>query len=335
MAEKKPFQLISKVRCAHRSRLNAAQQQTYDLIAEAMARRETSVRVRGRLGEDLTEIFKAVIHDQPFLFDVNRTEVSGTSSPIMSTIRWEYRMPDEEAERCRVQINAELRRILGMLPDSKDAVATERAIHDLILTLGIRKPQSGRGEWWTHTIIGPLLYRETVCEGAAQLFYTLCLLKGVPCRMVTGKGNGRVEGPGPHAWNMVRLGSQFAHVDAYWDLCLTFPGEPLCYDYFNLQDTQMALDHTWDREKFPVSTAESHSWFVKHGAEIDTPEELRALLVRLSDCGATEAAARFRRAVEKDAVAGVMRDACQNIFRRRLQWDYNDRQRVVHLSVLG
>ena len=59
------------------------------------------------------------------------------------------------------------------------------------------------------------------------------------------------------------------------------------------------------------------------------------MLVRLSDRGATEAAARFRRAVEKDAVAGVMRDACQNIFRRRLQWDYNDRQRVVHMSVLG
>ncbi len=334
MAEKKLFQLISTARCAHRNRLTAEQQQVYDKMVEAAAEHKSSATVRGSIKGKMKDVFSAVLLDQPFLFDMERTNLTLSRSIVSTTISWENRLSDEEAEKYRIRVNEELRRILAMLPDGGNALEMERAIHDLIPALGIRRLPSGEGKWWTHTIVGPLLYKETVCEGLALLFYVLCLLKGVPCQVINGQGNGRVEGPGPHAWNMVRLGSQYAHVDAYWDMCLADGGEKR-YDYFNLQDAQIRLDHTWDTAKFPVCVAERYSWFVRNGAEAGSMDELRQLLDKRFREGDATMRVRFRRPVEREALAAVMRDACNSIFHRGIQWDYNDRQRVVTVTVTG
>lgn len=330
MAQARPFQLISAARCAYRSMLTPVQQHAYDMMTKAMAQRRTSVTITGNIRDDMGEVYEAVLYDQPFLFDLVRTSVRIRRSFAATTVTWAYRLSDEEAEISRVRVNEELRRLLRLLPRGGGVLETETAIHDLMQSMNVRRPGEGEKQWWMHTILGPLLYREAVCEGAALLFQLLCLLRGVPCRMVVGRGS-RIEN-GMHAWSMVRIGSRYVHVDAFWDMCLADGGGAPRYDYFNLQDSRMCLDHAWDAARYPSCTSEDYSWFARNGAEVDTPGELRALMIRRKEAGETGVNVRLRRPVGYDVIAGIMHEACHDVFRRRMQWDFNTTQQVIHLE---
>lgn len=62
-----------------------------------------------------------------------------------------------------------------------------------------------------HSAYSALVMGETVCQGYATAFYRLMRELGLSCRVVSG------DAGGPHAWNMVRIGSYYYLVDATWD----------------------------------------------------------------------------------------------------------------------
>ena len=91
-----------------------------------------------------------------------------------------------------------------------------------------------------HSAYAAMINGTAVCQGFAVLFYRLALELGVDCRYITGTGNG-----GAHAWNIVRLGSLYYHVDATWDQPLFQYG--MDYEYF-LRCGANFLDHTRNEE---------------------------------------------------------------------------------------
>lgn len=63
--------------------------------------------------------------------------------------------------------------------------------------------------------------KKGVCEGYAQLYKTLCLKMGIPCKVVTGYGKTSVEKStkaysSNHSWNLVQSGGKWYPVDATW-----------------------------------------------------------------------------------------------------------------------
>ena len=105
----------------------------------------------------------------------------------------------------------------------------------------------------------------TVCQGYALLYYKMCTEAGVPCRFISGYGysNGTAI---PHAWNIVKIGSKWYHVDPTWD---DTDGvlRDYVYDYFLIGSTQMLKDHALDsayktssfKKKYPVAT-QNYDW---------------------------------------------------------------------------
>jgi len=101
----------------------------------------------------------------------------------------------------------------------------------------------------------------------------LLLQSGIPCTTVTGVANG--EG---HMWNLVQLGSNWYNLDATWN---DTTGGFVSYEYFNLTDADMALDHTFSKDfseiapdklsgvsfnfSRPSCTATEYNYFVKRG----------------------------------------------------------------------
>lgn len=86
----------------------------------------------------------------------------------------------------------------------------------------------------------------TVCQGYALLYYKMCTDAGIPCRFVGGYGTTggyRVS----HAWNLVKMGSKWYHVDVTWD-DTDRTSKPYVYEYFLKGSNQMGLDHTLDAE---------------------------------------------------------------------------------------
>lgn len=92
-----------------------------------------------------------------------------------------------------------------------------------------------------YTAYGALCTGKAVCQGYAVLFYRLCKEAGLSVRVISGTGNG-----GPHAWNIVRIGSKYYNVDCTWD-----GQDATTYNEFLLKSEADFSDHT--RESWEVA----------------------------------------------------------------------------------
>ena len=85
-----------------------------------------------------------------------------------------------------------------------------------------------------YTAYGALCTGKAVCQGYAVLFYRLCKEAGLSVRVISGTGNG-----GPHAWNIVRIGSKYYNVDCTWD-----GQDATTYNEYLLKSEADFKDHT-------------------------------------------------------------------------------------------
>ena len=92
-----------------------------------------------------------------------------------------------------------------------------------------------------YTAYGALCTGKAVCQGYAVLFVRLCKEAGLSVRIISGTGNG-----GPHAWNIVRIGSKYYNMDCTWD-----GQDEATYNEFMLKSEADFRDHT--RESWKVA----------------------------------------------------------------------------------
>lgn len=95
------------------------------------------------------------------------------------------------------------------------------------------------------TDYGALVLGSAVCSGYSKALYRMLNLAGIQNYIVKGYGDNVL-----HTWNIVKVDGKFYHVDSTWDDPV-WVKDTLTYDYFNLTDTQMAKDHTWNRADYP------------------------------------------------------------------------------------
>lgn len=99
-----------------------------------------------------------------------------------------------------------------------------------------------------HTIVGPLVYHKSICEGYSKAFKFLCDYFEIPCLIVSGTGINSITGQTEnHGWNIVQLDdSNYYHIDATWDCANTE------YMYWNRSDFEMSSTHIWNRTEVPI-----------------------------------------------------------------------------------
>lgn len=95
---------------------------------------------------------------------------------------------------------------------------------------------------YSHEIIGPLGQGVGVCEGIAKSVKILCDALGIWCIIAVSDSNPEKKIKYRHAWNVIRIGGKYYHLDATFDNTLG-RGEHVRYDYFNLNDKQIFRDH--------------------------------------------------------------------------------------------
>ncbi len=108
-----------------------------------------------------------------------------------------------------------------------------------------------------HSAYAAIVEKSAVCQGYALLFYRLMLELGVDVRVIVG------DAGGPHAWNIVKLGSVYYNVDSTWDANYAQYIYPLPYEYF-LRCPANFTDHIRDEEytttdfmtEYPMSTTD-------------------------------------------------------------------------------
>ena len=87
---------------------------------------------------------------------------------------------------------------------------------------------------------GPILDGKAVCDGYTTAFMLLCEMSDVHCLRVSG-----AYGQASHSWNKVRVDGAWYNVD----VTLDDPGKGSPkYTYFLVSDSQLAKNHTWEKE---------------------------------------------------------------------------------------
>lgn len=109
----------------------------------------------------------------------------------------------------------------------------------------------------SHTAKGALVKKVAVCDGYAHAFQMIMKKLKIPCRFVVGSSGGV-----GHAWNMVKLGGKWYHVDVTFD-------DPIIngrntnttpyYTYFMKSSSVMKKSHNWVKSKYPKCTSKKYN----------------------------------------------------------------------------
>lgn len=139
---------------------------------------------------------------------------------------------------------SEVKRILGdVLSPGMNNYAKEKAIHDYIVT-NVAYDES----FAEHSAYAALAKGKTVCQGYALLAYKMLNEAGVGVRIISGDARGE-----SHAWNLVNLYGNWTHLDCTWDDPVPDVKGRLLYNYYNLTDSQIGSDHSWEHSKYPAA----------------------------------------------------------------------------------
>jgi len=163
--------------------------------------------------------------------------LSSYSTTIKIEISCVYNMTAEMA----TDLDTRARAIVAIIaPDSMSAFEKERAIHDWIVN-NTQYDQSS-------TIYDPyntLVKHAGVCEGYSLLAQKMFTIAGIKSLVVSGYAHGV-----SHAWNMVYIDNKWRHVDVTWDDPVSSK-DVLRYDYYNITDSKISTNHSWDISKYP------------------------------------------------------------------------------------
>lgn len=159
---------------------------------------------------------------------------------------------------------------LARVAAGKTELEKELYIHDFICENihydKLKKPYS-------HEIIGPLGHGVGVCEGIAKSVKILCDALGLWCIIVISEANPEKKIKYRHAWNIIKIGKNYYHFDATFDLSLS--KHQLRHDYFNLGDDAIFRDHEPIMTSLVACPDHSHFYYLEKKLSFTKTEEVK------------------------------------------------------------
>lgn len=114
----------------------------------------------------------------------------------------------------------------------------------------------GRVPSVSHTAKGALLKKTAVCDGYAHAFDMIMKKLKIKSKFVAGRAGG-----GGHAWNMVKLGGKWYHVDTTFDdpvVNNSNKNTKPYYTYFLKSSSVMKKSHSWKKSRYPKCTSRKY-----------------------------------------------------------------------------
>ncbi|WP_026669055.1 InlB B-repeat-containing protein [Butyrivibrio sp. AE3006] len=171
---------------------------------------------------DWSTIIHALWYDHPeeletILFSQKYSTVTAYSGGVSHYSFYMYNTPGSNYTGNQVaQMESDLKRACNSLYNSlslsgEDA-SKELAIHDALID-AVEYNYDETNKYLKYTAYGALVEKLPVCQGYATAFKMLMDKAGIETHVVSGV-TGSGEG---HAWNVVKLGSDYYEVDTTWD----------------------------------------------------------------------------------------------------------------------
>ena len=237
-------------------RLPKLHQKVYHALYTGLQAVAASISVPRLEGRELAEIYFQIRLDHPEIFYTVSFKWQFAQDASHVEILPEYLFPKAKVEEHRKALAARVQKLArpaAALPEWEK----EAYIHDFVCRNvrydKLKKPYS-------HEILGPLGQGVGVCEGIAKSVKILCDALGIWCMVAVSESNPERGIKYRHAWNIVKLGGQYYHLDCTFDNTLGRDG-PIRYDYFNLSDSHLFRDHQQPVWPLPACPDSGKSWY--------------------------------------------------------------------------
>ncbi len=218
--------------------LSKIQQNTYQAMLTGLRSLSPSFSVPLLEGKQLSEVFQKLRLDHPLLFYAGTFQYRYYPDSNYAELIPEYLFEKGKIQEHQKAMQARIEKLARPMKQSSE---TEKLlyIHDFICQ-NVRYDKLKKQ--YSHEIIGPLGHGVGVCEGMAKAVKALCDAMGLWCIVALSENNPEKGIKYRHAWNVVRVGKTYYHVDCTFDRSLGEP-EAIRYDYFMLSDAQIFRDH--------------------------------------------------------------------------------------------
>lgn len=244
--------------------LGREEKAAYEQMKTGFEQLMPAVRVIRLERERLAEVYLRLKLDTPLLFYVTGYSYRYYPGADHVELIPQYLFDKGKIRTHRQAVSARIQRVIRPL-QGKSQREKELAIHDFILDNvrydKLKKPYS-------HEIIGPLTQGVGVCEGIAKTVKALCDAVGVECIVALGEANPERGVQYRHTWNVLTIDEKRYHMDATFDNSLQRGTHR--YDYFNLDDRHIFLDH--ERLVLPVPQCREDKGYYYRSVSLTKPE---------------------------------------------------------------
>ena len=236
-------------------------------------------------GKELAEIFFRLRLDHPSIFSYvsNFTYRFFDEADILVHLIPEYLFEKKKIKEHQKALEGRITRLLRPMQELTPE-EQEKSIHDFILENVIYDKLQKQ---YSHEIIGPLQHGIGVCEGIAKTVKLFCDRLGIDCLIAVSEADPEHGVRYRHAWNLVKIGGDWMHLDATFDNSLKRYGTKR-YDYYNLDDRQLFRDHQPLIAPVPACTKKDAFYYRVNRLSLTKTEEvgkrLKAVLRKKQPC---------------------------------------------------
>lgn len=187
---------------------------------------------------EMTDIFIKLRLDHPEIFYAVSFQCRYYPNSTSMEVLPEYLFDQGKIKEHQKALKSRIEKLIRPAQEMTE-LQKEQFIHDFICT-NIRYDKLKKQ--YSHEIIGPLGHGVGVCEGIAKTVKILCDYLDIWCIIAFSEANPEKKIKYRHAWNVIRIGGKYYHLDVTFDNTLSHEGV-IRYDYFNLEDKQFFRDH--------------------------------------------------------------------------------------------
>ena len=277
-------------------------QSVYDALLGGFCALAPGVRIPMLDEKQLADVYLRLKLDEPLLFYVTGYRCRWMAGAAHMELLPEYLFDKAKIRAQQQAVSARLARLTRPLA-GKTELEKELAIHDFILE-NVRYDKLQKA--YSHEILGPMTQGVGVCEGIAKTVKALCDQLGLWCIVALSEVDPARGIKYRHAWNVVRAGGQYYHLDATFDNSLQ-RGEKR-YDYFNLDDGRFFRDH--EPLVLPVPACTDGKGFYYRNVSFTKPEDLEKRLAEKADIVRVPLARRRTKPGRSTAAAHTCQAAC-------------------------
>lgn len=250
--------------------LNKEQQKAYHAMKAGLQSLAPSFPVPRLSGKELSDIYFLLRLDHPEIF--YSVKFSYKFYPDSENVEMipEYLFKKNKVVEHQKAMEARVKKLARQAVKMTEK-EKELYIHDFICQ-NVRYDKLKKA--YSHEIIGPLGQGVGVCEGISKSVKILCDSLGIWCVIAVSDANPQKGIKYRHAWNVVKIGGKYYHLDATFDNSLGLP-EEIRHDYVNLSDQQIFRDHEPVIWKIPACEDGGSTYYREKKLSLTKYEDVR------------------------------------------------------------